>query len=81
VLQEGNRKLTAMKITLNGEPLQIAAGTTVAMLVQRLTEETGRDPRGIAVERNREIVPKSEHALTVLAEGDQIELVQFVGGG
>ncbi len=70
-----------MKISLNGDLLEIAAGITVAMLVQRLTAETGRDPRGIAVERNREIVPKSEHALTVLAEGDQIELVQFVGGG
>ncbi|MDP1555143.1 MAG: sulfur carrier protein ThiS [Hyphomonas sp.] len=80
-MQEGNRKRTAMKISLNGEPLEIAAGTTVAMLVAQLSAETGRDPRGIAVERNREIVPKSEHALTVLAEGDHIELVQFVGGG
>jgi thiamine biosynthesis protein ThiS len=70
-----------MKITLNGEPLEIESGTTVAMLVERLSVETGRDPRGIAVERNREIVPKSEHALTALSEGDQIELVQFVGGG
>lgn len=70
-----------MKIILNGEPLEIEAGTTVAMLVLRLSGETGRDPRGIAVERNLEIVPKSEQALTVLAEGDRIELVQFVGGG
>lgn len=70
-----------MKIMLNGETLDIAAGTTVAMLVQRLSQETGRDPRGIAVERNREIVPKSEHVLTVLEEGDRLELVQFVGGG
>jgi sulfur carrier protein len=70
-----------MKITVNGETLEIEAGTTVAMLVLRLSGETGRDPRGIAVERNLEIVPKSEHALTVLAAGDRIELVQFVGGG
>lgn len=70
-----------MKITVNGETLEIEAGTTVAMLVLRLSGETGRDPRGIAVERNLEIVPKSEHALTVLAESDRIELVQFVGGG
>ncbi|MBA3070088.1 MAG: sulfur carrier protein ThiS [Hyphomonas sp.] len=70
-----------MKIILNGEPLEIEAGATVAMLVLRLSGETGRDPRGIAVERNLEIVPKSEQALTVLAEGDRIELVQFVGGG
>lgn len=51
------------------------------MLVQRLSQETGRDPRGVAVERNREIVPKSEHAMTVLEDGDRLELVQFVGGG
>lgn len=70
-----------MKIILNGEPLEIGAGTSVAMLVQRLSDATGRDPRGVAVERNREIVPKSLHSATVLDEGDQIELVQFVGGG
>jgi len=70
-----------MKITVNGETLEIEAGTTVAALVLRVSGEAGRDPRGIAVERNLEIVPKSEHALTVLAEGDRIELVQFVGGG
>ncbi|MGA1343971.1 MAG: sulfur carrier protein ThiS [Hyphomonas sp.] len=70
-----------MQITVNGEQLDIEAGTTVAMLVLRLSGETGRDPRGIAVERNLEIVPKSEHALTVLSDGDRIELVQFVGGG
>lgn len=81
VLQEGNRSETAMKITLNGETLEIAGGTTVAMLVEQLAEQAGRDPRGVAVERNLEIVPKSEHALTTLAEGDRIELVQFVGGG
>jgi sulfur carrier protein len=70
-----------MKIELNGEPFEIEPGTTVAMLVARLSDESGRDPRGTAVERNREIVPKSEHALTVLLAGDRIELVQFVGGG
>ena len=70
-----------MKIILNGEPLEIGPGTTVAMLVQRLSDEAGRDPRSVAVERNREIVPKSEHALIVLEDGDQLELVQFVGGG
>ncbi len=70
-----------MKITLNGETLEIAAGTTVAMLAAQVSGESGRDPRSVAVERNREIVPKSEHAFTGLEEGDQIELVQFVGGG
>jgi thiamine biosynthesis protein ThiS len=70
-----------MQITLNGEALEIAPGTTVAQLVHRISGETGRDPRDVAVERNREIVPKSEHAMTVLAEGDRLEIVQFVGGG
>ncbi|HPE47068.1 MAG TPA: sulfur carrier protein ThiS [Hyphomonas sp.] len=70
-----------MKITLNGEPEDIEPGTTIAMLVARLAGESGRDARGIAVERNREIVPKSEHGATVLEDGDRIEIVQFVGGG
>lgn len=70
-----------MVITLNGEAREIAPGTTIAQLVHMLSGETGRDPRGIAVERNREIVPKSEHAQTVLVEGDRLEIVQFVGGG
>ncbi|WP_213271533.1 sulfur carrier protein ThiS [Hyphomonas sp.] len=70
-----------MQITLNGEAVEIAPGTTVGQLVQHISSETGRDPRGVAVERNREIVPKSEHAMTVLTEGDRLEIVQFVGGG
>lgn len=64
-------------ITLNGERREIAPGTTLAGLVATL----GGDPRGIAIERNREIVPKSLHADTVLEEGDELEVVQFVGGG
>lgn len=70
-----------MQITLNGEALEIAPGTTIAQLVHRISDETGRDPRSIAVERNLEIVPKSEHAMTVLSDGDRLEIVQFVGGG
>ena len=70
-----------MDITLNGEAVQVEAGMTVAMLVARFAGESGRDPRGIAVERNFEIVPKSQHAMTVLEDGDRLEIVQFVGGG
>jgi thiamine biosynthesis protein ThiS len=66
-----------MKITLNGELTEVQPGTTLAMLVETL----GRDPRGIAIERNLEIVPKSEHSATVLEDGDVLEVVQFVGGG
>lgn len=53
------------------------AATTILALV----EELSLDPRKVAVERNLEIVPKSQHGVTALAEGDRIELVQFVGGG
>lgn len=70
-----------MKITLNGETREIDPGTTVAMLVAMISADAGRDSRGVAIERNLEIVPKSEHASTTLEDGDRIELVQFVGGG
>ena len=70
-----------MMITLNGEAREIEPGTTVAMLVALLSGDEGRDPRGIAIELNLEIIPKSEHASTIIEAGDRIEVVQFVGGG
>jgi len=66
-----------MQVFLNGEAREIAPGTTVAALVETL----GGDPRGIAIERNLEIVPKSQHGAVLLEEGDRLEVVQFVGGG
>jgi sulfur carrier protein len=66
-----------MQIILNGESRNVAEGTSVEALVLTL----GGDPRGIAIERNLEIVPKAEHATTMLQDGDQLEIVQFVGGG
>ena len=65
-----------MRVQVNGELREVEAGTILA-----LVEELGLDVRKVAVERNLEIVPRSLHAGTVLAEGDRIELVQFVGGG
>ncbi len=70
-----------MMITVNGESREVEAGTTLATLVLQIAGESGRDQRGIAIERNLEIVPKSEHAGTVIEAGDRIEVVQFVGGG
>lgn len=61
----------------NGEPRLLEPGLTVAGLVASL----GIDPRGVAVERNRVIVPRSQWETAELAGGDQVELVQFVGGG
>ena len=66
-----------MHVIVNGEPREIAAGTTIEALVASL----GMDRRRIAVERNAEIVPRALHAATLLAEGDRVEIVTMVGGG
>ncbi len=65
-----------MRIQVNGEHREVEAATILA-----LVEELGLDVRKVAVERNLEIVPRSLHATTPLADGDRVELVQFVGGG
>lgn len=64
-------------IVLNGEPRPVATGTTVADLVAEL----GLVPAQVAVEKNREIVPRAAHPATPLADGDTLEIVTFVGGG
>ncbi len=66
-----------MQIQLNGEARDLATGLTVAQLV----DDLGLAGRRIAVERNEEIVPKSEHDTTRLADGDRIEIVHAIGGG
>lgn len=66
-----------MNLFVNGEPASAADSATV----EALLEQMGLPQKGVAVERNREIVPKSLYATTRLAEGDRIEIVQFVGGG
>lgn len=63
-------------IRLNGEPRQVADGS-IAALVSAL----GLDVKKVAVERNRTIVPRSTLADVALADGDEIEIVHFVGGG
>ena len=68
---------TALGITLNGEGRRVPAPLTVAGLLDRL----GLDRRKVAVERNEEIVPRSLYDATRLAEGDQLEVVHFIGGG
>ena len=65
-----------MRIEVNGEPREIAAGT-----ILDLVETLGLNPKKVAVERNLEIVPRSLHGETALADGDRIEIVQLVGGG
>lgn len=64
-------------VQVNGEPRGLPAGATVADLLAAI----GLDARKVAVERNREIVPRSAYATTGLAEADVIEIVHFIGGG
>ena len=66
-----------MNLFLNGEAT--CAPDTVT--VEEFLGQLGLPQKGVAVERNREIVPKSLYATTRLAEGDRVEIVQFVGGG
>ena len=66
-----------LSITLNGEPRSLADGLTIAGLVA----DIGLNPAKVAVERNRTIVPRSTLADVLLADGDELEIVHFVGGG
>ena len=63
-------------VKINGEELDVA-GKTVAEYLTGTEYVLGR----VAVERNGEIVPKAKYAQTVLADGDTLEVVGFVGGG
>jgi sulfur carrier protein len=64
-------------LTVNGEPKNVPEGLTLAQLVRELGLE--RNP--IAVELNRQVVPRDRHGETRLAQGDRLEIVTLVGGG
>jgi len=66
-----------VQVIINGEAQTLAEGVTIADLVSRL----GLNQRRIAVELNREIIAREEYASVVLADGDRLEIVHFVGGG
>jgi sulfur carrier protein len=66
-----------MQVVVNGSEREIPEGLTVKELVAHL----GLSGGPVAVEVNREIVPRAEHASRAVAAGDAIEIVHFVGGG
>ena len=66
-----------LDIKINGESRQFPEALTVAGLIEQL----GYTGKRIAVERSGDIVPRSQHAATALASGDQLEIVVAVGGG
>ena len=66
-----------MQLTVNGEAKTFPEGLTVRGLVEAL----GLTDGPVAVERNREVVPRAQHAETRLSDRDVIEIVHLVGGG
>ena len=68
---------TTIAITVNGEERRVTAGATIATMLREL----GIDPARVAVERNLAIVARSTLQEAPIEEGDQFEIVHFVGGG
>ena len=66
-----------LAVQVNGETRQVAAGCTIAGMLRAM----GIAPERVAVERNREIVPRSTLEELAVNEGDAFEIVHFVGGG
>jgi thiamine biosynthesis protein ThiS len=66
-----------VKIRLNGEAKELPAPLTIQQLLEQLTI----DPRRVAVEHNLTIIKRDRQASTVVNEGDEVEIVNFVGGG
>ena len=66
-----------IQVSVNGEPVALPTGSTLAELLRRLSLEG----RPVAVEHNRRVVPRAEHGSVHLNHGDTLEIVTFVGGG
>ncbi len=67
-----------LSIMVNGEHRRVATGITLAQLA---SEVLGLEPTKIAVERNLEVVPRSTLTTVLVEDGDELEIVHFVGGG
>ena len=68
---------TKITIQLNGDPYTIDGDARLISLIDRLKMK----PTRMAAELNRQVVPKTDYAKVVLREGDELELINFVGGG
>jgi len=66
-----------ISVAVNGEERSLPAGSTISDLLRLLALDQAR----LAVEHNRRVVPRAEHALARLNHGDAVEIVTFVGGG
>jgi thiamine biosynthesis protein ThiS len=66
-----------LTIRVNGEPLEVAAPITISALLADLKI----DPRLVAVEHNLVVIKRDKYDAVVISDGDEIEIVNFVGGG
>jgi thiazole synthase len=66
-----------ISISVNGEHKRVTAGLTIV----QLASELGLVPEKVAVERNLEVVPRSQIGSVLVEDGDDLEIVHFVGGG
>ena len=71
--------MTALALMVNGEPFEVAAGSTIADLVARVTEDV--EPKGVAVAVDRCVIPRSEWASTPACAGSLVEVVTAAAGG
>ena len=66
-----------MNLTINGEPREFSSGHTITALLAQLGLKSDR----VAVELNRQLLPRDRWNTTPLSDGDRLEIVHFVGGG
>ncbi len=66
-----------MQVKVNGQWRDLPPNASIA----KLLEELSLEPRRVAVERNKQLIPRSQHDQTLLADQDQLEIVTLVGGG
>ena len=66
-----------MRIRVNGDPVELTAQVTILQLLEQLHI----DPRLVAVEHNLSIIKRARYESTLITDGDEIEIVNFVGGG
>ncbi len=71
--------MTGLALRVNGQPVRVSAGVTIADLVAQLLEED--DPHGVAVAVDRCVIPRSEWATTPARAGSLVEIVSAAAGG
>ena len=71
------KSINSINVIVNDEKIELPEGSTVSDLLKRLEI----DSRALAVEVNQQIKPRNLHSVTVIAEGDVLEIVTLVGGG